>query len=136
MALGEQLQPFFGDFGFDVFDIDDALEVRRKYPVVAVEVFFVLHQAGAREVIKVLNAAKNHVFLEGFQQNQKLLDGDWHIAFFQFQEKFYKHLFLNNFFRNIHLQFVTALCVGAALDCLCAVILQQVTAPIQTAASV
>ena len=28
MPLGEFAQPFFGDFGFDTLDIDDAFEVR------------------------------------------------------------------------------------------------------------
>ena len=107
MPLGELAQPLFGNFGFDAFHIDDALEVGRKHAIVAVEVFFILHQAGARKMIKIFDAAKNHLFFKSLQQHQELLDGDWHAAFFQFQEKFYKHMFLKDNFSHKNLQLVT-----------------------------
>ena len=65
MAFREQFQPFFGDFCLDILDINDALEVRRKYAVVAIKVFFVFHQANACEMVKILNTAEDHLFLKG-----------------------------------------------------------------------
>ena len=86
-AFGELTQPVLGNGRLNAFNVDNALEVGREHAIKAVKVFFIFDQADAREVVKILDAAVDDLFLKTLQQRQKLLDGDRHPAFFQLQKE-------------------------------------------------
>ena len=68
-------------------DFDDAFEIGGEHAIVAVEIFLVLHEAGAREVIEILDAPESDLFLQRFDERQELADRDRHAALFQLSEK-------------------------------------------------
>src|SRR5262249_31376297 len=73
------------------FDVDDALEVRGKDAVVAVVVLFVLDQAHAGELVKIVQTAEYHTPLQRLQQREKFPDRGWDAALFQLEKKLNQH---------------------------------------------
>ena len=69
--LGEGAQPVFGNIGDVAFaHLLKALEDMAENDVELVEVAFVLHQCGARQVIEILDLAVDHVRVHRLQQRQ------------------------------------------------------------------
>src|SRR5690606_19508414 len=93
-ALGEFLaQPFLGNqYVEKVVERLEILEVQREGAVELVVVALVLDQRGAREQVKVVDAAEHDVLVQPFQQRQQLLDGDRNAPLLEGKEKVQKHL--------------------------------------------
>ena len=91
--LRNKPQPFFRDS--DVFCIVhqlQALENMAKDRIKFVEIALVLHQCGAREVVKILHLARCQIAIQRFQQHQVFLQRNRNAGGFQFMEEGGEHL--------------------------------------------
>ena len=95
VLFGEPAQPFLRDIG----DVDrafagqrlDALEDVRKHLVEAVDVALVLHQRGAREVVKALDVELHQPGIHALEQRQVLAQRDRNARGLQFEEEGDEH---------------------------------------------
>src|SRR6185437_5304314 len=84
-------QPFLGDFGVNVEQAGDTLEVVAEGQVEAVVQRLVLDQAGPREKIEVVDAGRYDIVLERIEQRQELAGADRQLRGLQMQEKVDQH---------------------------------------------
>ena len=85
-------QPVVGNNCFnDVVQRLQILEVQTEGAVKAVEVLLVLHQAGAAEVVEIIDGAESDVLLHARQQVQQLAGGDRNAGVAQAVEKIDQH---------------------------------------------
>ena len=95
VLFGEPPQPFLRDIG----DVDrafarqrlDALEDMRKDLVEAVDVALVLHQRGARQVVKALDVELHQPGIHALEQRQVLAQRDRHARGLQLEEEGDEH---------------------------------------------
>ena len=93
IALGELAQPLLRDLGrLDRFgQALQALEDMAEDPVELVEVALVLHQAGAREVVEILDALLGEIPVERLHQRQVFPQGDRDLGGAQLGEEGEEH---------------------------------------------
>ena len=85
-------QPVFRDVALQVFQIPaGAVEVVGEHPVEAVKPFFVFHQRGARQIVKVVQTGKRQPRLQRLQEQQKFLKADRHASGAQGKKKLDEH---------------------------------------------
>src|SRR5262249_39240520 len=68
-------------------ELEEASEISGKHAIEAIEVRFVLHQAHARKVVKLIHAVRGNALAHGFQQREELFDGDRDATFFELEKK-------------------------------------------------
>ena len=85
-------QPVVGNLGQELVPGHlDALKELAEHPVEAVEVFLVLHQGGAGEVVETIYRRLRHLDFQPLQKHQELPQGDRHPGFTQFEKKRNQH---------------------------------------------
>jgi hypothetical protein len=87
VLLRHQAQPVLGDLRFEPGDALDALEVLAEGLVELVVVRLVLDQAGAREVIELVDAVAGDVLLQRLEQGEEFLGRDRQLAGFRWWKK-------------------------------------------------
>ena len=87
-------QPFFRYLGADVEDRLDALEVTAEREVEAVEMLFVLDQAGARQRIEIIERKRHDARVERLEQREKFARRDGQLARLEMKEEVDQHGFL------------------------------------------
>src|SRR5262249_49867800 len=90
-ALHRLANPFFGNPGADVEDALESVKVSAEGEVEAIVERFVLDEAGARQVVEIVDAVRHDVLLERFEQRQKLTRGNGKLRRLQVEEKVDEH---------------------------------------------
>ena len=75
ILFGDQLEPFLGNVGGEVFACgrDEALEHRAEDLVEAVELAFVVNEHAAAEIIELLGLGRDDLGVERLEEQQMLL---------------------------------------------------------------
>ena len=91
--LRQLAQPFLGNLGVldGLGQTLQALEDMAEHPVELVQVALVLHQAGAGEIIELLDVLFREVAVERIEQGQVFAQGHGHLGVAQFREKIEQH---------------------------------------------
>ena len=91
--LGHLAQPFLGNVGHvdGIRHAVQALEDVAEHLVELVDIALILHQGGARQVIKVSHLHIDDLFVHRLHQHQVFLQRDRHFGFTQFIEEVEEH---------------------------------------------
>ena len=84
-------QPFLRNFGANIEDSIDALEVAAECKIEAIEVLLVLDETQPRQCVKIIERQRHDASLERFDQRQELSRRDWQLERFEVQEEFDQH---------------------------------------------
>ena len=77
--LGELFQPLGRNVGFDhAVDRLQPFEHVTEHAIELVDIALVLHQRGARQIVKIVNAARRQIGVHGFEQRQIFAQGHRH----------------------------------------------------------